>query len=60
MPSRRCARAFEGRKIASRAAGTAIVLMVAEVRSGRRRDYSRRPPTPQDVPFGIRRFMKQM
>jgi len=28
--------------------------------SGRRRDHSRRPPTPQDVPFGIRRFMKQM
>jgi hypothetical protein len=27
--------------------------------SGRRRDHSRRPPTPQDVPFGIRRFMKQ-
>ena len=27
--------------------------------SGRRRDCSRRPPTPPDGPFGIRRFMKQ-
>src|SRR5271157_3093222 len=26
--------------------------------SGRRRDYSRRPPTPPDVRFRIRRFMK--
>jgi hypothetical protein len=25
--------------------------------SGRRRDYSRRPPTPPDGPFGIRRFL---
>ena len=28
------------------------------LRSGRRRDYSRRPPTPPDVRFRIRRFMK--
>ena len=27
--------------------------------SGRRRDHSRRPPTPPDVRFRIRRFMKQ-
>jgi hypothetical protein len=26
-------------------------------KSGRRRDRSRRPPTPPDVPFGIRRFL---
>jgi hypothetical protein len=35
-------------------------LTGSQSRSGRRRDHSRRPPTPQDVPFGIRRFMKQM
>ena len=28
--------------------------------SGRRRDHSRRPPTPPDVPFGIRRFLSSV
>ena len=35
-----------------------VTIVIAE--SGRRRDHSRRPPTPPDVPFGIRRFLSSV
>ena len=56
--SRRRKRSSQERNCYPNPHGTSHISLAA--RSGRRRDHSRRPPTPQDVPFGIRRFMKQM